>query len=373
MKIGIVGKPSSGKSTFLNAACLTDAQMAAYPFTTIKPNLGTAVVTVKCPCVDLGVKHCDGKRLVPVPMVDVAGLVPGAHEGKGMGNQFLTDLADADALIHVVDYTGKTDAEGNPGQGDPAADIQFLEDELDHWIKGIIEKNWAVLYRKVEMNQFKLSAAVYQQVSGLKVSEEEVEKAILAINFKVGDDLLLLAREIRKRNKKIIVAANKMDTKEAQANYERVKKGIPCCAEAELALRRAAEKELISYHPGASDFTTNKELPEKQAHALEFIRDNVLKKFGSTGVQEVVDKSVYELLEYIVVYPVEDEGKLTDKKGRVLPDAYLMPKGSTALQLAYKVHTDIGDKFIGAIDARTKKRIGKEHELKDGDVIRILV
>jgi ribosome-binding ATPase YchF (GTP1/OBG family) len=205
------------------------------------------------------------------------------------------------------------------------------------------------------------------------MSEEEVENAIRATGFKIGDELLPLAREIRKRNKKIIVAANKMDTKEAQENYDKVHKGVPCCAEAELALRRAAEKGLVDYHPGAGDFTTNGDLPEKQAHALEFIRDNVLKKFGSTGVQEVVDKSVYELLGYIVVYPVEDENKLTDKKGRVLPDAYLMPKGSTALDLAYKVHTDIGDKFIGAIDARTKKRIGKEHELKDGDVIRILV
>jgi ribosome-binding ATPase YchF (GTP1/OBG family) len=306
-------------------------------------------------------------------MVDVAGLVPGAHEGRGMGNQFLSDLADADALIHVVDYSGKMDAEGNPGKGDPEADIKFLEDEIEQWIKGILEKNWTTLNRKVGVHTMKLSEAVHAQLSGLNMTEEKVSEAIKATGFEQSGDLLALAREIRKRSKPIIIAANKMDDKQAQENYAHLKKGTPCCAEAELALRRAAEKGLIEYSPGDKDFKVLKPLAEPQAKALEFIRKNVLEKLGGTGVQGVVDEAAYKLLDCIVAYPVEDEGKLSDRKGNVLPHAYLMPRGSTALDLAFKVHTDIGKGFIGAIDARTKKRVGKEYELKDGDVIRILV
>ncbi len=372
MKIGVVGKPSSGKSTFLNAACLTDAEMAAYPFTTIRPNLGTAAVRAKCPCVELGVKHCNGKRLVPIAMVDVAGLVPGAHEGKGMGNQFLSDLADADVLIHVVDASGKSDAEGNPGKGSPAADVKFLEEEIDYWMLGLLMKNWERLKRKIEMKAVKAHEAIYGQLSGLKVSEEQVKKAVreLGISHRSGrEELLELVRRVRKP---IAVVANKIDLPEAEANLDKLPGAIPCSAEAELALRKAAEKGLIAYTPGDSSFTVKAKLPEKQEKALEVIR-GVMERHGGTGVQQAVDYAAYKLLGLIVVYPVEDENKLTDKKGNVLPDAYLMPKGSTALDLAYRVHTDIGDKFIGAINARTKKRVGKGYILKDGDVIRILV
>ncbi|MFC2174723.1 redox-regulated ATPase YchF [archaeon] len=382
MKIGVVGKPSSGKTTFLNAACLTEAEMAAYPFTTIKPNRGTAVVRAKCPCVDLGVKHCDGKRLVPIAMVDVAGLVPGAHEGKGMGNQFLADLADADALIHVVDASGRSDAEGNQGSGDPVADVAFLEEEIEQWMLGILMDKWDALKRKIEMKTVKPWQAIQQPLTGLKVREDEVKKAVKELgidNTASESDLLELVKRVRKP---ILVAANKMDLPESEENIKKLREltstesaspsPVACCAEAELALRRASEHGLVAYSPGDNGFEVGSEVPEKQGKALDFIK-SLLAKFGNTGVQQAIDEAAYKLLDLIVVYPVEDENKLTDKKGRVLPDAYLVPKGSTALDLAYKVHTDIGEKFIGAVDARTKKRVGKDYELKDGDVIRILV
>jgi hypothetical protein len=81
---------------------------------------------------------------------------------------------------------------------------------------------------------------------------------------------------------------------------------------------------------------------------------------------------VYELLRLLVVYPVEDEHKLTDKDGNVLPDAYLLEKGSTARDLAYKVHTELGEKFIRAINARTQRVVGQDYALQDGDVIKII-
>jgi len=105
---------------------------------------------------------------------------------------------------------------------------------------------------------------------------------------------------------------------------------------------------------------------------LKYIQTHVLHKYGSTGVQECVEKMAFEMLNLIVVYPVEDETHLTDKEGRILPDAFLVPRGSTARDLAYIVHTDIGDHFIRAIDARTHRVIGADYELKDRDVIRIV-
>jgi len=372
MKIGVVGKPSSGKTTFLNAACLTDAAMAPYPFTTIKPNLGTAVVRTRCPCVDLGVKHCDGNRLVPIGMVDVAGLVPGAHLGRGMGNQFLNDLIDADALIHVVDASGRSDFEGNPGKGDPAADVKFIEEEIEHWMLGILLKNWAATRRKVEMKNIKIEDAVFQQLSGLKIKEETVKRAAKELGITHASTDAELLELVKKLRKPILVAANKIDLPEAAEKVRGIPDAVPCCAEAELALRRAAKAGLIDYLPGDTDFKALKDIPENQAKALDYIR-TLVKKNNGTGVQQAIEKTAYGLLDLIVVYPVEDENKLCDKKNRVLPDAYLVPRGSTALELAFKVHTEIGEKFIGAIDARTKKRVGKEYELKDGDVLRILV
>ncbi|MCD4739780.1 redox-regulated ATPase YchF [archaeon] len=385
MKIGVVGKPSSGKSTFLNAATLVGAEMAAHPFTTIKPNLGTAYIRADCPCKSLGNpcsprhgKCIDGQRFVPISLVDVAGLVPDAHKGKGMGNQFLSDLADADALIHVVDVSGNTDEQGNPTKNhDPCKDVDFLEREIEYWMLGILEKKWSQAARQVEMGTIKLHEFVYEQLSGLKVSEEEVKRAVQesgVVPTSSNEELLELVKEIRRRNKPIALAANKMDLPNAGKNYARLEGNVivPCCAEAELALRKADEHELIHYVPGSSEFKLLGELPAGQAKALEFIRA-LLEKYGSTGVQECLERTVRELLGMIVVYPVEDEHKMCDKKGNVLPDAFLLHCGSTAVDLAFKVHSDIGEKFIGAIDCKTGRRVGKEHELTDGDIIKILV
>jgi ribosome-binding ATPase YchF (GTP1/OBG family) len=378
MKIGIVGKPSSGKSTFFSGATLVDVPIAAHPFTTIKPNLGTSHVSKECVCKELDVvcnpknSLCvNGERMVPVTLIDVAGLVPDAHKGKGLGNQFMGDLMEASGLIHIVDISGTTDAEGKPTSGyDPEEDVIFLEKEIGYWIEGLLEKQWATIERK-QKGGMPLWQAVYEQLSGLGISEEKTRQ-IVGDGF---EDKLELATRIRETNKPLVLAGNKIDLKDSGENYNRLKGKYditPVCADAELALRKAARSGIINYAPGSSDFQIVKDLPEKQKRALEFIRNNVLVKYRSTGVQPILDELVFKRLGYIVVYPVEDENKLADKQGNVLPDAYLMAQGSTALDLAYCVHSDIGGRFIGAIDARTKKKIGKDYILNDGDVVKIL-
>ncbi|MBN3037271.1 MAG: redox-regulated ATPase YchF [Candidatus Diapherotrites archaeon] len=386
MKVAVVGKPSSGKTTFFSAATLVDAEISARPFTTIKPNHGTAYVRAPCPCKELG-RPCnprnskceDGVRLVPVQVVDVAGLVPGAHDGRGMGNQFLADLADAQALIHVVDASGRLDTEGNAGNGDPVADAEMLENEVDYWMLGILKKGWSGVARRIEMHQTTLEEAIQKQFSGLGVSLEDAKEVVRSLGMSFTEDeseLFRLVSSLRKKCKPIAVAANKMDLPSASAGLEALNATgrfvVPTCAEAELALRRAAQKGLIRYVPGASSFEVVGGVPEQQGKALGFIA-SLLGQFGGTGVQELVDKVVYDFLGLIVVYPVEDETHWCDKKGNVLPDAFLLPNGSTALDLAKKVHTEVAEKMKGAVDCRTRRKIGKDHVLRNNDVVRILV
>lgn len=150
MIVGIWGKANVGKSTFFKALTLADVEIANYPFATIKPNHGVGFVKVEDPAQQFGkvsnprMGFVQGKnRFVPVEMIDVAGLVPGAHEGKGMGAQFLNDLNQAKVLIHVIDASGSTNEKGesvNPGSYDPIEDIKFLDIELDFWYLGILKK-----------------------------------------------------------------------------------------------------------------------------------------------------------------------------------------------------------------------------------------
>lgn len=396
MFIGIVGKANVGKSTFFKAATLAEAEIANYPFATIKPNHAVGYVKVECADKEFG-KQCNpragycikGTRFVPVDLMDVAGLVPGAHKGLGMGNQFLDDLRQADALIHVVDVSGSSNEKGEPVEPlsyDPANDVRFLETEMDMWYAGILRKGWERFARQVMQEKSEIQKALAKQLGGLKVTEEMVNEAIeeLGLDKEKPDiwsdeDLLNLASKLRKMTKPMIIAANKIDIRGADKNLQRIKKEfhgyiiIGCSSESELALREAAKKGLIEYTPGEKNFKVldSNGLSEKQKKALEFIRKNILERFGSTGVQEVLDKAVYELLGYFAVFP-GGINKLEDQHGNVLPDCFLMPPNTTALDFAYKLHTDLGKNFIRAIDVKTKRAVGKEYKLKHRDVIEIV-
>jgi len=393
--LGIVGKPNTGKSTFFSAATLAPAEIANYPFTTIKPNRGIGYIRTPCVHKEFNVQDnpknslcIDGIRLIPVEMIDCAGLVPGAWQGRGLGNQFLDEIRKADALIHIVDAAGATDIEGKivkPGSHDPLEDVKFLEVEINMWMSQIIKRDWSKMARTAESGITDLYALLEEKLSGLAIKRPHIFEAVRKAGLNAEkptawtqNDLIKFLDALRKTAKPMLIAANKIDLEPSEQNTERLKNSnymvVPCTAEAELALRRAAEKGLIDYRPGDSNFNILKteELTEAQKKALQTVKEKILIKFGTTGVQEAINMAYFKLLNMIVVYPVEDIEKLADHKGNVLPDAYVVPFGTTARQLAYLIHTEIGEGFIYAVEAREKRRIGEDYVLKDRDVISIV-
>ena len=395
MLLGLVGKPSVGKSTFFKACTLANVAIANYPFTTIKPNHGIGYVRIDCIDKEFNVQcmprtgYCiQHQRFVPVELMDVAGLVEGASEGKGLGNQFLDDLRQADCFIQIVDASGETDAQGKVISGgyNPVQDVKMLENELDLWYSGILKKVWKTFARTAEMQKENFAGAVAKQFSGLKVSEDNIKKVILKLKFNTEKptswtdaQVLEFSHELRHLTKPMIVAANKIDRQASKENLKKLKETypdlmiIPCSADSELALREASKAGLIDYIPGDSDFKIKEEkVNQKQKQALEIIKKNVLQVYGDTGVQKILNSAVFQLLRHIAVFPVENSHHVCDSKGNILPDCYFVPQNTTALQLAFHVHTSIGEKFVKAIDARTKQVVGKEHKLKHRDVIEIV-
>jgi ribosome-binding ATPase YchF (GTP1/OBG family) len=395
MLVGVVGKPNVGKSTFFAAATLKDVQIADYPFTTIQPNVGVAYLRTSCVCKELGVTDrprnsvcVDGTRLIPVRLVDVAGLVEGASQGRGLGNQFLDELRQADALIHVVDASGSTDLEGRkvpPGTNDPIKDVEMVEHEFDLWVFGILRKDWEKQARSVEQSAGKITEHLANRLTGLSVSLADVEQVILHLRLHAErpshwseEELMSFVVGIRKLTKPSLIAANKADLPTAGANVERLKKTgrivVPCASEAELLLRRASEKGLVSYAPGDTSFRVkeSEKLSVAQKNALSMVEEKVIRQYGGTGVQTAINAAYFDLLNAIVVFPVEDENKLTDKGGAILPDAYVMRGGSTALDLARAVHSELAEGFLYAIDARNGKRLAADHRLSNRDVVKIV-
>ncbi|MFH0897709.1 MAG: redox-regulated ATPase YchF [Candidatus Bathyarchaeota archaeon] len=393
--IGIVGKPNTGKSTFFSAATLITVPIENRPFTTIKPNRGIAFLRTPCVCTELGVKDepvnsacVNGIRMIPVELIDCAGLIPDSWKGKGLGNYFLDEIRKADALIHIVDAAGATDEEGRPckpGTRDPQEDVIFLEREIAMWLVQILQKDWKKIGQRVETIHENLVDLISDRLSGLAIKNIHISEAIAKVELDEAkplkwsdDDLLRFALQIQRTSKPMIIAANKIDIPNAEDNISHLRdKGnitYPCSAEAELVLRRAAEKRLIDYIPGDSNFTIleSSTLNEVQKKALEVIKDKILMKWGTTGIQEAINASFFTLLQMITVYPVENVEKFSDHNDRVLPDVYLVPYGTSVKQFAYMIHSDLGSGFLYAVDARSKRRLGEDYTVKDRDIIKIV-
>ncbi len=386
LSIALAGKPNAGKSTFYKAATMADVDVANYPFTTIDANRGITHVRTRCPCLDREGRcgNCeDGKRYVPVELIDVAGLVPGAHEGRGLGNQFLDQLTNADVIVNVVDASGGTNEEGEPveiGAHDPVEDVDFVEEEMDLWLAGIVDRNWESVERKSRSPDFDIDEALAEMLTGLGATEADVAACLRDLEYPTDprawtdDHRETLAREVRARTKPIILVANKADVAPAE-NIERLRETgsvvIPATADGELALRKGAEAGIVEYDPGDEDFAVVGDVTDAQRTGLEQIR-TVMEQFDGTGVQTALDTAAYDVLDMLTSYPVQNETRWTDGTGETLPDAFLLERGSTPRDLAYAVHSDIGEGYLHAVDARSKRRIAEDYELEEGDVVKIV-
>lgn len=394
MQIGLLGKANVGKSTFFSAATEVTVPSGNFPFTTIEPNVGVAYVETDCACRHFEIEHkndlcINGTRLIPVKLIDVAGLVPGAHEGRGLGNKFLDDARQAKVLIHVVDAAGTTDIQGQPvpaGTHDPAEDVRFVQAEFDLWFADILQRDWEKLVREIEQKRAKLADGIAARFTGLGIQSADVHGVLARMGLEArppsewsSSDIESFARELRADSKPMIIAANKADLcgdidvsgRIAADDRTRV---VPCSAETELLLRKAAKANMIIYKTGGQstfDLAPGMEIAPPQKKALD-LASSILSKIHDTGVQKALNLAVFDVLGYMVVYPVEDETRLTNKDGDVLPDSKLVPRGSTVRDLAAMVHADLAKGLLYAIDCKTKQRIGGDKELADGDVIKIV-
>jgi len=396
IKIGLIGKTNAGKTTFFNAATLLSAPVSTYPFTTKQPNIGQAYVRTMCVCREFGVtdnprnSSCiDGARFIPIQLIDLPGLIKGSWMGKGLGTRFLSVASQADALIHIADASGSVDAEGKltkPGMGSPVADVYDIEEEVVRWYEKVVEKT----ARKLKRHAKKGASAqqrLITDLAGLKIAPSHVLKALednALLEKDFGrlskDDLSNFARTLRKVSKPTIILANKMDLSPAEKNYEKLVREfgqafvIPASSDAELALRRAEQKGYVEYVPGEETFRVKQgdKLTADQKEALAYVQQRVFSKWIQTGVQFALNTCVFKLLGMNTVYPVEDADRLSDKKGNVLPDVFLVPYDASVLDLARQIHSQLAKTLIHAVDARTKIRLPVDYRLKDRDVVSMI-
>ncbi len=396
IRIGIVGKTNTGKTTFFNAATSSTAEVSTYPFTTKKPNVATGQVQTLCVCRELGLKDkprnsscVDGWRFIPVEVLDLPGLIKGAWKGKGLGTQFLNVVAQADALLHVVDASGSIDPDckiTHPGMGNPILDVYDIEEELVQWFKVAVDRSLQRL-RKRPIRSGSYNKALAKELAGIGVRLDQVTSALEAANLSTkhpkewkDEDSRKFSEKIRIVSKPTLIIANKMDLAYSEKNLEKLREEfsshlvIPASSEAELALKRAQEKGLIQYIPGEETFRVLDEsrISKDQAWALAYVQQKVMTKLMRTGVEFALNSAVFKLLGKNAVYPVEDPKTFADQKGNVLPDAFLVPREYTPKDLAREIHSEIAEKMLYAVDARDGLRLPSDYLLRDRDVISIV-
>ena len=396
IRVGLIGKTNAGKTTFFNSATSSNEEISTYPFTTKHPKIGNASVISLCVHREFNLKDSpknstcvDGWRFIPIELVDLPGLIKGAWEGKGLGNQFLSVAAQSDVLLHIVDASGSIDSSGRlaePGTGDPIADVSDIEEEMILWYLKLFEGNRDKIIRSINSGSDAVQS-ITEIFQGIGVKEWHVKRALEENELndkKIVDFDPLQSRRfastLRELSKPTLIVANKVDLSAAADNFKRLREHnkhmlvVPCSADAELTLRRAQVKGLIRYFPGDERFEINEKtsLNEKQKWALNFIRKDILGEYLQTGVQFALNVAVFKLLNMNVVYPVADPGKLSDKRGNVLPDAYLMRSGSSVEDLANEIHSDLAKGILYAVDVRNGLRLPINYLVKDRDVLSII-
>jgi len=393
IKIGLIGKTNTGKTTFFNSSTLASDEISTYPFTTKKSSTSIGYAITLCVHPEFNVidnpnnSRCeDGWRYIPIELIDLPGLIKDAWKGKGLGNQFLSIASQSDALLHVVDASGSIDATGKiteTGSGDPVSDFADIEEELNMWYQKILEGNRDRLQKIIKSGNDHVDALT-ELYQGVGVKRNHVKEALKISELEEKDienydmqDSKKFASYLRKISKPTLIVANKIDVKGADKNFERLRERyndmivIPASADSELTLRRAEQKNLIKYSPGSEkfDILQTNELNQKQKEALNFIQSDIMGEYMRTGVQFAINVTVFKLLKMNSVYPVASPEKLSDKKGRVLPDLVLLKDGATVTDLAKEIHSDLTKGLLYAKDLRYNLRLPTNYQLRDRDVI----
>jgi len=396
IKIGLIGKTNTGKTTFFNSATLSSEEISSYPFTTKSPVSGVAHAISLCVHPEFKIqdhpnnsKCLDGWRYIPIELIDLPGLIKDAWKGKGLGNQFLSIAAQSDALLHVVDASGGIDSSGKiteVGTGDPVSDFADIEEELVMWYHKILEGNRDKISKLIETGT-DIVDAITDLYRGIGVNKIHVKDALLKTdleekNFNDFDmiDSKKFTSHLRKISKPTLIVANKVDVEGADKNFDRLRERyndsivIPVSGDSEFSLRRAEQKGLIKYSPGSEQFEIirSDELNEKQINALDFIKKGIMGEYMRTGVQFAINVAVFKLLKMNSIYPVADEKNLSDKKGRVLPDLILLKDGATINDLAKEIHSDLTKGLLYGKDLRYKLRLPVDYQLRDRDVVSLV-
>ena len=396
IKIGLIGKTNTGKTTFFNSATLSTSEISTYPFTTKKPETSIAHAITLCIHNEFKIqdnpnnsKCIDGWRYIPIELIDLPGLIKDAWKGKGLGNQFLSIAAQSDALLHVVDVSGGVDSSGKvaeAGSGDPISDFADIEEELIMWYRKIFEGNRDKVSKLID-SKIDIVDALTGLYQGIGVQKNHVKETLQitsldekSIDEFGNEDSKKFATHLRNISKPTLIVANKIDVEGADKNFERLREryvdiiSVPASADSELSLRRAEQKNLIKYSPGSEQFEILKpdELNGKQKHALDFITHEIMGEYMRTGVQFAINVAVFKLLKMNSVYPVADEKNLADKKGKILPDLFLMKDGATVNDLAKEIHTDLTKGLLYAKDLRYKLRLPTTYQLRDRDIISLV-
>ena len=376
--IGITGKPNAGKSTLFSSLTETVVAIGDYPFTTVEANKGIAYIKEKCPHLELG-KECNprrgkclnGIRYIPVEVMDVPGLIEGASQGKGMGNQFMDSLREASAIINLISPV--TDEKKLLSPEEISRVAEEVENEIFLWFSSRFGSDWERFSKKVSHLSIPNEEKILMKASFFGITLKDVRKilSITKMNDNVSiwgeDQIMEFTKAVLSLIRPIKRVVNKGDLIEDVQELKKMGFHV-ISADYELSIMKAFKSGIIK---DMNTLEAADKASVRQKEALDTIRSSY--ESGKLHrISDVISQIVKTDLQKIVVYPVYDENKWTDKDGNILPDAFLMEQGDTAEDLAFKIHTDIGRGFIRAINGRTKMVLGRSYELKDGDIIRIV-